>query len=104
MFGFFKKAKPCEHEYETIDSFYKEKRTEYRNCFDKIEAYTRRKCKKCGDIKDILLVSESFLPEMYYLERKEKENYIKYLVSIGFKKEIDLYRSDVDGSGLVEIG
>lgn len=88
---FFERFKPCEHEYETIDSYYKEHLTEYINCCDTINAYARRKCIKCGDIKDVFLSSEQFLPELHLRDRKRKDSYIEYLKSIGFKPEIDLY-------------
>lgn len=78
------------HEYESVGYFYKEHYTEYRNDFDQINAYQKYRCKTCEKIMDVLLSSESFLPEMYEHKRDYKDKYIQYLKSNGFKSEIEL--------------
>lgn len=82
--------KKCKHEYEAIGNFYKEHLTEYVNCFDKVNAYKRERCKKCGNIRDVLLSSEKFIPEMHRSRDPRKEKYINYLTEKGFALEIDL--------------
>ena len=89
MFLFKRK---CEHEYETVGLFYKEYLTEYRNCFDSISVYMRRRCKKCGDVYDARLSSETFVPELYHDRDERKDMYIDGLKEKGIGLEIDLYK------------
>ena len=86
----FKIKQKCQHEYETIGMFYKEILAEYRNCFDVVRVYEKRKCKKCGCIENVLLVSESFLPERFN-KRDRKDKYIEHLINNNIKFEIDLH-------------
>lgn len=86
MFLFKRK---CKHEYEELGMFYKEYFTEYSNCFDTIVVYRKERCKKCGDINDIQISSETFLPEKHYT-RNRKNAYIKILANKNIGLEIDL--------------
>ena len=82
----------CDHEYTTVGIFYKEIPTEYRNCFDEVNVYRKCRCKKCGQIDDILWSQEKFQPEMYERSsRVQKDGYITYLHTKGIGLEIDLY-------------
>lgn len=85
MFG-----KKCQHEYDLIGYFYKEYLTEYTNVFDEVNAYKRLKCKKCGEISDVLLSSEKFEPQLHKGREKRREDYIQKLKNMGFKQEVEL--------------
>ena len=78
----------CKHDYEFIGNFYKEEFTEYRNRFDKINVYSKERCKKCGHIQNVLLLSEEFMPQLH--EGREKDDYIEFLRDRGVKLEIEL--------------
>lgn len=82
--------KKCQHEYELVGYFYKEYLTEYANCFDSVNAYKRLKCEKCGDIADVLLSAEKFMPQLYKGREMRRENYILKLKNMGFKQEVEL--------------
>ena len=82
--------KKCQHEYELIGYFYKEYLTEYKNVFDEVNAYKRLKCKKCGEISDVLLSSEKFEPQLYKGREKRREDYIQKLKNMGFRQEVEL--------------
>lgn len=87
----FKKKRVCEHEYETLGMFYKENITTWRDHNDSINTYKRCKCKTCGEVKDILLASELFVPEKFHDRDERKDKYIEYLRQHNIKSEIDLY-------------
>lgn len=82
--------KRCRHEYETLGVFYKEYLTQYTNCFDVISVYRKERCQKCGEINNVLLSSESFVPELYNRRDIRKDDYIKHLKGKGIGLEIDL--------------
>lgn len=82
--------KKCQHEYDLIGYFYKEYLTKYTNAFDEVNAYKRLKCKKCGEISDVLLSSEKFNPQLYKGREKRKEDYIQKLENVGFRQEVEL--------------
>lgn len=82
--------KKCRHEYELVGYFYKEILTEYKNCFDSVNAYKRLKCKKCGETSDALLSSEKFEPQLHKGREKRREDYIQKLKNMGFSQEIEL--------------
>ena len=82
--------KKCQHEYELIGYFYKEYLTEYKNVFDEVNAYKRLKCKKCGEISNILLSSEKFLPQLHKGREKRREDYIQKLKNMEFRQEVEL--------------
>lgn len=85
----FRKA-ICEHQYSNVGRYYKEILTEYRNCFDMIVVYQRKKCNKCGVIKDMEISVERFLPELYETRDKRKDGYIKLLRHKGIYTEIEM--------------
>lgn len=85
---FFKRK--CKHDYEKIGLFYKEYLTEYRNAFDSVVAYRKERCKKCGNIINVPLAREFFMPELHKGRDERKDEYIKYLRGKGYKLEIDL--------------
>lgn len=94
MFNWFKKKKDksykCNHHFDKkVGLFYKDDLSQYRNCFDHVEAYIRFKCSKCGENKDILLSSEQFKPEMYY-GKSDKEKYIAKLKSQGYMQKHEI--------------
>lgn len=82
--------KKCQHEYELFGYFYKEYLTEYKNCFDSVNAYKRLKCKKCGAVSDVLLSSEKFLPQLHRGREERREDYIQKLKNMGFVQEVEL--------------
>lgn len=86
----FKKKYKHEHEFENLGLFYKERLTEYRNCFDEIKVYRKEQCRLCGCIQDVLLSSEEFIPELYEGRDDRKDSYIKHLIDRNIKLEIDL--------------
>lgn len=81
----------CQHDYEIIGTFYKEHFTEYTNCFDTIDVYRKERCKKCNHIKNTLLSSESFMPQLHEGREERKDKYIKFLREFkDIKLEIEL--------------
>lgn len=89
-FGVFRKK--CNHEYVLIGDCYKERLTEYRNCFDKVVVFRKFKCKKCGEFYNELLSTEEFEPQLYHGREKRKDDYILKLINMGFKQEIELLK------------
>lgn len=86
---FFKK-KACNHNYEVVGYYYKEYFTEYTNAFDEVNAYKRLRCKLCGEIKNILLSSEDFMPQLHKGREKRRDDYIKHLMDKGVQQEIEM--------------
>jgi len=82
--------KKCVHDLENVGYYYKEIRTKYRNEFDRINAYYRKRCKKCGKIMDVLVSSEQYMPQMYYGREPEMDRYVEHLKDKNFVMEVDL--------------
>lgn len=82
--------KKCQHQFEIVGYFYKEYLTEYKNCFDEVNAYKRIKCEKCEEISDVLLSSEKFEPQLHRGREQRKDAYIRKLKNMGFRQEVEI--------------
>lgn len=85
----------CRHDdLRRIGFYYKETLSEWRNDFDRVYAYVRYKCRKCGKYKDVLLGSNTYVPELFHKRDPRKDEYIKQLQSHGYKQEYELAMLD----------
>lgn len=86
------KKKKCDHEYELVGDYYKELLTEYKNCFDKVITCSKLRCKKCGEITNVLLTTEEFNPQLHNGREKRRDDYITKLKNMGFVQEVELMK------------
>lgn len=90
MFEFLKnKNKKHTHEFnEEIGKYYVLWRTEYKNDFDIVKIFLRKKC-SCGCYKDFFIGRKTFLPSMHKDDSEEKE-FIKEIKAKGIEEEYEI--------------
>lgn len=89
MLNLFKRQLPKhKHIFISFGLYYKLYLTEYRNYFDEICIYEKRKC-ECGFYEDVLISKKQFLPSMHNSNHEEKA-FIAELKSKGIEEEYEI--------------
>lgn len=89
MFDFLKIEHKHKHDFNaSLGNFYVLWRSEYKNNFDEVKIFTRKKC-SCGCCEDFLVGNKTFLPSMYYDASEEKE-FIAAIKKQGILEEFEI--------------
>lgn len=73
---------------QSLGFYYKMYRTEFKNQFDTVYVYVRKKC-ECGNHVDAIVSKEDFIPSLHHAFNDEREDYVKKLESKGVLSEVE---------------